>query len=107
MNHGGSQRGWHRGRDGGGGRREEKRTGRDGIYWKAERTNDVRRGKRALEDKKQDMSYRPIASIGCQHFICLLLPAHSRALYPHPATFIAAVWPISSTRPGLYCARNK
>ena len=28
----GPQRGWHRGREDGGGRREEKRTGRDGIY---------------------------------------------------------------------------
>ena len=27
----GSQRGWHRGGEGGGGRREEKRTGRDGY----------------------------------------------------------------------------
>ena len=30
----------------------------------------------------------------------------SRPLYPRPATLIAAVWPISSTRPGHYIVRG-
>lgn len=60
-----------------GGDERKNERGVTGIYWERERTNDVRRGKRALEDKKQGMSHRPIASIGCQH---LLLPGQSCSL---------------------------